>query len=124
MVVVVGHQTAASAAGAAIELHPQKTERVNTKTNGALGIARLNAQQETLSPSFGLRLAASGRCGVSALVAIVAVKIEVTQFQASLGVFDEGGLSHGWDSQCCSQSGEGHAPGDGGLEHFLFLLVG
>ncbi len=110
------HKSAAASVFAGVQLHTLQAKSIDTESYGAFGVTGLDTEQKALAPFFLLAL--------TGIFAVITVEIEVTQFQTSLGVFDEGGLSHGWDSQCCSQSGEGHAPGDGGLEHFLFLLVG
>src|SRR5690606_40883748 len=82
------------------------------ETNSTFGKAGLDAQQEALRPLILFVLALTS--------AIVTVEIEVTQLQASLCIFDKSSLDHGRHGQGCSQSGQGHAPGDWGLEHFLF----
>src|SRR5690606_11795407 len=98
---------------ARIQLHAQQANGVHTKANSAFRIARLYAKQEALCP-----LLLFGLC--STILTEITIEIEVTQFQISFRIFKKSSLSHGWDGQCCSQSGQGHAPGDGGLEHFLF----
>src|SRR5690606_23295101 len=103
--------TAASATCSRVQLYAQQADSIYTKAYSAFRIARFHAQQEALCPFLLLGLS-------STLLAEITVEIEVTQFQVGFCIFKKSSLSHGWNGQCCSQSGQGHAPGDGGLEHF------
>ncbi|MCY1491845.1 hypothetical protein D9M68_256430 [compost metagenome] len=103
-------QAGAGAIRAGVELETEQADGVHADADGALGVAGLQAQQETLRPLFlfGLR---------GAFLAEIAVEVEVAQLQAAFAVLDELRLSQTWNGQS-AERGQGHGTGERGGVHY------
>ncbi|MNZ73454.1 hypothetical protein D3C78_918650 [compost metagenome] len=93
---------------ARIQLDAQQADRIDTETDGALGVTGDETQIEALAPLF--IFVGTGT------VAVVGVDIEVTQPQRCLAVFDE------TRGVCLlGQYPDGHSHGQGGFVHVSLL---
>ncbi|MCY1430683.1 hypothetical protein D9M71_466340 [compost metagenome] len=81
----------AAGAGAGIQLHPEQPQRIHADADGAVGVAGLETQHEALRPFLGLGHAGAvmARRIRQAGITVVAVHVEVAQFQAHVAVIDE-----------------------------------
>ncbi|MNF72646.1 hypothetical protein D3C84_546280 [compost metagenome] len=111
-------QVAAGALVGGIEFQAQTGIGIQTEANGAFGKAGLGFEDKALCPLFALGLL---RCRG---VAQVAIEIEVAQLQAGFAVFDELGVSQGWQGEAGAQGDEGHCLGEARLTHYYCLHDG
>ncbi|MCY1298109.1 hypothetical protein D9M70_475800 [compost metagenome] len=103
-------QASAGAVGAGVQLDPEQAEGVHTHADCAVGVAGLVAQQEALGPL--LRLALGG-----AVLAEVAVEVEVAQFQVGLAVGEEVGEDLGGEAEAEAQRGDNGGMTERGTAH-------
>ncbi|MDT4855584.1 hypothetical protein FQZ97_899450 [compost metagenome] len=85
-------QAGAGAVGAGIELHAEQAQRIDAHAHWAFGKAGFVTQQEALGPFLGLVLR-------GAVLAEIAVEVEVAHFQAGPGVLEEFGAGVGTGGQ-------------------------
>ncbi|MDT4852128.1 hypothetical protein FQZ97_863480 [compost metagenome] len=104
-------QAAAGGTVARIQLETESGQRVDAKTHGTLGVARLEAQQEALRPLFLF--------GLAGVFTQITIEIEVACFDAGLAVLDEFGV--GDVAQGQAQGAGGYGQRQGGLSHYGFL---
>ncbi|MNE11934.1 hypothetical protein D3C80_1047120 [compost metagenome] len=90
-------QAAAGGAVARIQLETESSQRVDAKTQGAFGVARLHAQQEALRPLFLL--------GLAGVFTEITIEIEVAQLQAGLAAADQVGRGRLTDHANCYGQG-------------------
>src|SRR5690606_2810567 len=100
-----------------IQANARTGKHVQTKTDGALGVAGLEVEHEALAP---------GLVVLARAFTVITVEIQVTQTQGSLGVVDEAetvirGLGHGQSWQ--SQHSGGDAAGDQCFSHYVVPRV-
>ncbi|MNI46606.1 hypothetical protein D3C73_1010780 [compost metagenome] len=93
---------------ARIQLDAQQADRIDTETDGALGVTGDETQIEALAPLFVFVGTGS--------VTVVGVDVEVTQPQCCLAVFDK---TRG--ACLLGQNPDGHSHGQGGLVHVSLL---
>ncbi|MCY1177487.1 hypothetical protein D9M73_177970 [compost metagenome] len=104
LAVIVGRQQAAvGTVGAGVELDAEHAQCVQAKAHGAIGVARLEIEDEALGPFIALGLLRAGA------VAEVAVEVHVAGFEGGRAVFEEGGLAQRCDA------GKGEGTGNCGL---------
>ncbi|MNN10590.1 hypothetical protein D3C81_1235180 [compost metagenome] len=96
---IASQRPGAAGAAAGIELDAEQSHGVEPDTDGAFGEPGGVAQHEALRPFLGLGIAGPvvPRGIDEPGVAIVAVHVEVAEFQAQVAVIDEGGLGQGGD---------------------------
>ncbi|MNO93194.1 hypothetical protein D3C76_847910 [compost metagenome] len=84
LLAVARQQAGAGAVGAGVELDAEQAEGVDAKADGACGVTGFVAQQEALGPFLLLGLG-------GAVLAEVAIEVEVAQFEAGLAVHEKVG---------------------------------
>ncbi|MCY1451801.1 hypothetical protein D9M71_686860 [compost metagenome] len=94
-------QAGVGAVGAGVELDAKHAQRVQAKAHGAIGVARLEIEDEALGPFIALGLLRAGA------VAEVAVEVHVAGFEGGRAVFEEGGLAHRGDTGKREGAGDG-----------------
>jgi len=94
---------------------PESSLTPSSDADGPFGVAGFEAQQEALGPFLGLGL-------WSAVLAEVAVEVEVAQFQRAFAVLDELRLGEPRKGES-AQRGQGHGTGERGAVHYCCLLV-
>ncbi|MNS97757.1 hypothetical protein D3C72_1321030 [compost metagenome] len=73
------HRAADVSSLASVQGNAQQPQGINTKTNGAIGISRLEVQHETLRPLLGFRRG-------SGAITVVVIEVEIPHSQGSFAI--------------------------------------